>query len=51
MAITGEAQAIIVTNSVFLVLAAFSVCLRLIARKRYGNTLGPDDYFVMAALV
>lgn len=48
---TTEARAIIVTNSVFLALAGGSVCLRLIARKRYGNSLGADDYWIVAALV
>ena len=51
MAMTGEARAIIVTNSVFLSLAGISVCLRLVARKKYGNSLGADDYYIMAALV
>ena len=51
MAMTGEARAIIVTNSVFLVLAWISVCLRLVARKKYGNTLGADDYYIIAAWV
>ena len=51
MAMTGEARAIIVTNSVFLVLAWISVGLRLVARKKYGNTLGADDYYIIAALV
>ena len=51
MAMTGEARAIIVTNSVFLALAGISVCLRLIARKKYGNALGADDYYIIAALV
>ena len=51
MAMTGEARAIIVTNSVFLALAWMSVGLRLVARKKYGNSLGADDYYIIAALV
>ncbi|KAG6988559.1 choline transporter [Physcia stellaris] len=50
MAMTTEARAIIVTNSVFLALAGLSVCLRLISRKRYGNSLGADDYWIVSAL-
>ena len=48
---TREAVAIIVTNSVFLVLAGLSVGLRIYARHRNGNALGPDDYFIAGALV
>ena len=48
---TAESRSMVVTNSVFMVLAVLSVVLRFQVRKPKALSLELDDYLILTALV
>lgn len=49
--IAPAAEPVVITNIAFVSVSFLVVCTRIFARWRLLNNVGPDDYFIVGALV